>query len=807
MYGIYQDIRFALRMLRRNRGFTMATVLTLALGIGANSAGFALFDEIILKPLPVKNPEGLALLTRTGGRSPGGWFSYSTFTGLSDFDNLFSGCNAFSTVDNLTLSVDGRDEQLVGGGQLVSGDYYNVLGVNPAVGRLIATDDDKTAADQPVAVISYGLWTRRFNRDPSVTGKVIQLNGSQFTIVGVTAPDFYGLMLGASPEITVPFSMHAKVSSPAATDQGKIAVQVITRLQPGVTREVASAILNASWQETGRLKPLGLDERTELVDGSRGIAAWRDQFSEQLKMLMVVVWFVLLLTCANVASLLLSRTVDRQKEIAVRLALGAGSLRLIRQLLTEGLVLASLGGALGLLVANWSSQILLALTTRGKGQQTVSISLSPRMFAYTGLISLLALLLFGIAPVLLARRFDLASTLKGLTVHRSRLGVNRILVTVQIAASFVLLTGTLLLLQSVRNLTMSDTGFSNKNLLLVRIDSRATGYKGEQVVSLFGRLKERLEALPGVQSVSMSAAGLHSGQSVRASISVPGFVGSSDDQKWVNENSVGPGYFQTVGVHLLMGREIGPEDHESGPRVAVVNEAMTRRYFPEQNPIGKQFGYGKGAPVEIVGVVNDARYGGLREVPAPMIYLPYLQAKTNWTELQVRTAVDPSSLAFAVRQEVMAVEKNLPVLELKTLAERVDASIAAERLSLGLLLFFGLMALLLACAGIYGLASRSVLQRTRDIGIRIALGAAPGSIFRLALRETVVIALAGIALGVPAALLSARLISSMLFGVGRADPAAMTLATLVIVAVAAFAGLGPATRATRVDPAATLSSE
>jgi predicted permease len=807
MYGIYQDVRYALRMLRRNRWFTIATVLTLALGIGANSAGFALFDEIILKPLPVTNPEGLVLLTRTGGRSPGAWFSYSTFKGLCDFRNLFSGCNAFSTIGNLTLTVDGRDEQLAGGGQLVSGDYYNALGVNPAAGRLITTDDDKAAADQPVAVISYGLWTRRFNRDLSVAGKVIQLNGNQFTIVGVPAPDFYGLMLGASPEITVPFSMHAKVSSPASTDPGKIAVQVITRLQPGVTREVASARLNASWQETGQLNPLGQDERIELVDGSRGILLWRNQFSEQLRILMVVVWCVLLLTCANVASLLLSRTVDRQKEIAVRLALGAGRLRLIRQLLTEGLVLALFGGALGVLVAHWSSQILLALTTRGKGQQTVSISLSPRMFAYTSLISLLALLLFGIAPALLARRFDLASTLKGFTVHHSRLGINRILVTVQIAASFVLLTGTLLLLQSVRNLTMSDTGFSNKNLLLVRIDSRALGYKAEQVVSLFGRLKERIEALPGVQSASMSAAGLHSGQSVRASISVPGFVGSSDDQKWVNENSVGPGYFETVGVHLLLGRETGPEDLETGPRVAVVNEAMTRRYFPEQNPIGKQFGYGKGAPVEIVGVVNDAKYGSLREVPAPMIYLPYLQAKTYWTELQVRTTVDPSSLAFAVRQELTAVEKSLPVLELTTLAERVDASIAPERLTLGLLLFFGLMTLLLACAGIYGLASRSVLQRTREIGIRIALGAAPGNIFRLALRETVLIALAGIALGVPVALLSARLISSMLFGVGRADPAAMTLATLVMVAVAAFAGLGPARRATRVDPAATLSSE
>jgi putative ABC transport system permease protein len=806
MNSIYQDIRYALRMLRRNRGFTMATVLSLALGIGANAAGFALFDAIILQPLPVKDPEGLVLLTRTGGRSPGAWLSYSTFKGLSEFDNVFAGLNAFSTVGNLTLSVDGRDEQLASGGQLVSGDYYDVLGVKPVAGRLITSDDDVAAAGHPVAVLSYGLWTRRFNRDPAVTGKAIQLNGSHFTIAGVTGPDFYGLMLGASPEITVPISLHGEVSRPAATDPGKIAVQLIGRLQPGVTKGLAASVINDSWQRRGQLSPLGPDERIELVDGSRGIAVWRDQFSAQLRILMVVVWLVLLLTCANVASLLLSRTVDRQKEIAVRLAIGAGRLRLIRQLLTEGLVLASLGGALGLLVAHWSSQILLGLATGGKGQHTITISFSPRMFGYTGLISLLALLLFGIAPALLARRFDLASTLKGFTVHHSRLGINRILVTVQIAASFVLLTGTLLLLQSVRNLTMSDTGFSNKNLLLVRIDSRASGYKGDQLVSLFGRIKERIEALPSVQSVSVSAAGLHSGQSMRASISVPGFVGSSDDQNWVNENSVGPDYFETVGVHLLMGREIGPEDLESGPRVAMVNEAMTRRYFPEQNPIGKQFGYGKGAPVEIVGVVNDAKYGSLREVPAPMIYLPYLQAKGNWTELQVRTTGEPSSLTSAVRHELMAVEKNLPVLEIKTLAERVDASVAAERLSFGLLLFFGLMAVLLACAGVYGLASRTVLQRTREIGIRIALGAAPKSIFRLALRETVVIALAGVALGVPAAILSARLVSSMLFGVGHADPVAMAIATLVMVAVSALAALGPATRATRVDPAATLSS-
>lgn len=807
MHGIYQDIRYALRILRGNPGFTMATVLTLSLGIGANSAGFALYDAIILRPLPVNNPDGLVLLTRTGGRSPGGWFSYATFKGLSDFGNLLSGLSAFSTIGNLTLNVDGRDEQLAGGGQLVSGNYYNVLGVNPVVGRLITTDDDKTTADHGVAVISYGLWTRRFNRDTSVTGKVIQLNGNQFTIVGVTPPDFYGLMLGVSPEITFPFNMHAEVSGPAAGDPAKIAVQVITRLQPGVTREVAASILKDSWQESSQLKPLGQDERIDLVDGSRGVLTWRNQFSEQLKILMVIVSLMLLLTCANVASLLLSRTLDRRKEVAMRLALGAGSLRLIRQLLTEALVLASLGGVLGVLIAYWSSHILLALTIGGKGPQTVSIGFSPQMFGYTGLISLLAVLMFAIAPALLATRFDLASILKGLTVHRSRLGVNRILVMVQIAASFVLLTGTVLLLQSVRNLTASDTGFRNKNLLLVRIDSRASGYNTGQVISLFGRLKERLEALPGVQSVSVSSAGLHSGQSVRASISVPGFVESSDNQNWVNENSVGPDYFETVGLHLLMGRQIGPEDHQSAPRVAVVNEALTRRYFEEQNPIGKRFSYDKGAAVEIVGVVNDAKYGSVRETPTAMIYLPYLQAKTYWNELQIRMTDEPSNLASAVRQELTAVERNLPVLEIKTLAERVEASIAPERLSLGLLLFFGIMALLLACAGIYGLASRSVLQRTREIGIRIALGAAPGRILRLALRESVVTASAGIALGVPTAILSARLISSMLFGIGRADPVAMTVATLVMLAVATLAALGPAKRATRVDPATALSSE
>jgi predicted permease len=807
MHNWLLDIRYGIRVLAGTPGFTAITTLTLALGIGANSIGFLLFNTIILKKLPVRNPESLVLATRVRGPSTGMWFSYSMFEDIKDDDQVFSGAVAFATLGNLTLSIDGIDEQLPGGGQLVSTNFYHVLGVDPALGRVIAPDDDNAQGGSAVAVISYKLWTRRFNRDPSIVGERIIINGTPLMIIGVTPKDFFGPMLGAYPDLYAPISMHSELAGPGAGSPDKTAVQVMARLLPGVAKEAASVSLNNLFDQEIPSNRLGRDERVELVDGSKGVALWRNQFANTLRILVIIGWLLLLIACANVACLLLARTAERQKEIALRLAIGAGPLRLIRQLLTESLLLATLGGGLGLAFALWGSALLLGLVLQGSGAQSITASLDLHTLVYTGAVSLLAVALFGLTPALLANRLDLASILKGGPHRSSRIGISRVLVTAQIAVSFVLLMDTVLLLRSVENLMTVDTGFGIDKVLLVRVDSRASGYRGDRLVTLFKELQERIEALPEVRSASMSDMGALGGFSMRVPISVPGFIAGSDEERMVNENSVGPRYFETLGIRLLQGREFDARDNEVSSRVAVISESLGRKFFGDNNPIGQRIAYGKNSDIEIVGIVVDAKYASLREGPVPTLYFPYLQAKTDWKELEVRTAVDPTKLASSVRQEIMAVDRRLPILQINTLADRVDRWVVQERLALRLLSLFVTLAMFLVCVAIWGLESRSVARRTKEMGIRIALGALPGSIVRLVLKESLVMVLIGLALGVPSAILNGRLLSSMLFGVGSTDPAAMSCAALAMISVAILASIIPARKATRVDPAVILAAE
>lgn len=805
MHNWLLDIRYGIRVLAATPGFTAITTLTLALGIGASSVAFTLFNTIILKKLPVRDPESLVLATRVRGPSTGMWFSYSMFNDIKVDDQVFSGAVAFTTLGNLTLSINGIDEQLPAGGQLVSTNFYHVLGVEPALGRVIAPDDEKAPGGSAVAVISYSLWTRRFNRDPSIVGERITVNGTPLMIIGVTPKDFFGPMMGAYPDLSAPISMYSELAGPGAGNPDKIAVQVMGRLLPGVGNEAASVSLNNLFDQEIPTNRLGHDERVELVDGSRGVALWRNQFATTLKTLVIIGWLVLLIACGNVACLLLARSAERQKEIALRLALGAGRLRLIRQLLTESLLLATLGGVLGLAFALWGGALLLRLVLQGSGTQSITASPDLQTLVYTGAISLLAVALFGLTPALLASRLDLASILKGGPDRSSRIGVSRVLVTAQVAVSFVLLLDTVLLLRSVENLMLVDTGFGVNKVLLVRIDPRAGGYKGDRLVALFKELQERIEALPEVRSASMSDMGALGGLAMRVPISVPGFIAGSDEERMVNQNSVGPRYFETLGIRLLQGREFDAKDNESSSRVAVISESLGRKFFGDNNPIGQRIG--KNLNIEIVGIVVDAKYASLREGPVPTLYFPYLQAKTDWKELEVRTAVDPAKLASSVRQEIMAVDRRLPILQINTLADRVDTWVVQERLALRLLTLFVTLAMFLVCVAIWGLESRSVARRTKEMGIRIALGALPGSIVRLVLKEALGMVLIGLALGVPAAILSGRLLSSVLFGVGGTDLAAMTFAALAIILVAILASIIPARKATRVDPAVILAAE
>lgn len=682
MHNWLLDIRYGIRVLAATPGFTAITILTLALGIGANSIGFTLFNTIILKKLPVRNPESLVLVTRVRGPSTGMWFSYSMFNDIKDDDQVFSGAVAFATLGNLTLSIDGIDEQLPVGGQLVSTNFYHVLGVDPALGRVITADDDNSQGGGAVAVISYSLWTRRFNRDPSIVGERITVNGTPLMIVGVTPKDFFGPMMGAYPDLSAPISMYSELAGPGAGNPEKIAVQVMGRLLPGVAKEAAAVSLNNLFDQEIPTNRLGHDERVELVDGSRGVALWRNQFAATLRILLI----------------------------------------------------------------------------------------------------------------------------SGCGPHRSsRIGISRVLVTAQVAVSFVLLLDTVVLLRSVENLMTVDTGFGVNKVLLVRIDPRAGGYRGDRLVTLFKELQERIEALPEVRSASMSDMGALGGLSMRVPISVPGFIAGSDEERMVNENSVGTRYFETLGIRLLQGREFDAKDNESSSRVAVISESLRRKFFGDNNPIGQRIG--KNLNIEIVGIVVDAKYASLREGPVPTLYFPYLQAKTDWKELEVRTAVDPAKLASSVRQEIVAIDGRLPILQINTLAERIDTWVVQERLTLRLLTLFVTLAMFLVCVAIWGLESRSVARRTKEMGIRIALGALPGTIVWLVLKDSLVLVLIGLALGVPSTILSGRLLSSMLFGVGSTDPVAMTFAALAIISVAILASIIPARKATRVDPAVILAAE
>ncbi len=845
MVSIAQDLRYGLRMLFKNKAFTAIAVLSLALGIGANTALFSLIDAVLLKTLPVKKPSELVLFNWLSGprgmaRSIDGAintdsasglkssssFSYSTFERFRDSNDTLSGVFAFAPLQQLNVNIDGQAE--IAGGQLISGGYHGGLGVQATLGRMITPDDDRADAS-PVAVIAHRYWQRRFALDPEVVGKSINVNNVAFVIIGVTPPEFFGtLQVGQAPDLSLPMAMEPRLRPGIQSNLNEgwtWWLQIMGRLKHGMTAEQARADLEGVFQQSALEGWQGAQRqaqdqeprdvpRLRVVSGAQGLTELRRAYSQPLAILMGVVGLVLLIACANLGNLLLARGATRQKEIAVRLALGACRSRLIRQLLTESILLALLGGALGLLLAYWGKNTLLALRPWGGAEMMLDLKLDLRVLGFMLAVSMITGFLFGLAPAVQATRVDLTPTLKDAVGNRSgpvRSVFGRGLIVVQVAMSLVLLTGAGLFLRTLRNLQNVDVGFSRENLLLFRVDPRLSGYagKGPEIGNLYERMVESIEGVPGVSSATISRHPLLSGSARTNSITVQEHVPQPGEDNLVYVNLVAANFFDTMQVPILLGRGLSIRDDQRAPRVAVINQTLAREYFGDENPVGRRFGFGaaESDQIEIVGVVRDAKYSSLRRGTPPTAYTPYLQDIPGQVNFAVRTGGDVEALIPSIREAVRHVDRNLPLFDVKTQIQQSDESMAQERLFATLSSFFGVLALLLACIGLYGVMSNAVARRTNEIGIRMALGATAPCVTRLVMRETMLLVVIGVVIGLGAALASTRLIENMLFGLAPRDPATISFAALLLIAVAALAGYIPARRAARVDPMIALRYE
>jgi predicted permease len=835
MDTLLQDFRYGIRTLLKNPGFTVVAVLTLALGLGANTAIFSLTDQILLRLLPVEKPEELVVLRSPGPKSGRVWsdgdaaasLSYPLYKELVDKNNVFSGLLARFAI---SLSVAGEGQTERAEGELVSGNYFDVLGVRPALGRLFTSDDDRVVGSGQVVVLSHGYWTRHFGADPGILNKTLTVNGTLMTVVGVTRPGFTGVQVGQTPDIFIPITMKAQMTPnwDGMNDHKDYWLAIIGRLKPGLSAAQAEQALAPIYRQileedlplmggfSAEMRQRFVERPMLMGPGSRGRPILQRDAKEPLLVLMGMVGLVLLIACANVANLLMARGAARQREIAIRMAVGAGRLRLVRQFLVESLTLSVIGGGVGLLVASWTIGALIGAIPESTGAVGLSASLDMRLLVFTIVLSVVTGLLFGLLPAIKATRLNLEATLReqgssvssGLGQVRFRKG----LVLSQVVLTTVLLVGAGLFARSLNNLKHLDLGLRADHLVAFSLAPELNGYSPQRTTALFDQLHQALASQVGVDAVSESVIAAFTDSNSSSNVTVDGYQAQEDEEMNVGQNFIGPDYFSTMGIPLVSGREFGASDTATSPKVAVINEAMVRRFFGNRNPVGSRFTFGSGDKVrpdiEIVGVVKDSKHATVRDKVGPFAYLPYSQFKTlgNIT-FYIKTKQELGAVASSIRREVQRLDGNLPVFNLKTLERQIDESLFADKFLTFLSMCFALLAALLASLGLYGVMAYTVTRRTREIGIRMALGATRGIVSWLILREVVVLALIGLVVGLPAAYGLGRLTESLLFGVKAWDPLVFVGAGLLLTAATLLGGYMPARKAASIDPLNALRCE